>query len=210
MYTSDEKDKAKKRKLRSVIMIAAGALLLIVGVLLIVFAPTQSESENVMPDVIGLDRDKARAQLEECGLEVIEIEGESGKYDSDVVIAQSIAPGEVIAPGMAVELTVNIDKGGNSSVFGSAPPAESAEPEPEPDPEDEETDGLERRWGGGYNGGNGGDTGGNEEDTPADKPSEDDTPANEPAGEDPAAVDQPKVETEPEIQNVETEPQAED
>lgn len=210
MYTSDEKDKAKKRKLRSVIMIAAGALLLIVGVLLIVFAPTQSESENVMPDVIGLDRDKARAQLEECGLEVIEIEGESGKYDSDVVIAQSIAPGEVIAPGMAVELTVNIDKGGNSSVFGSAPPAESAEPEPEPDPEDEETDGLERRWGGGYNGGNGGDTGGNEEDTPADKPSEDDTPANEPSGEEPAAVEQPKVETESEIQNVETEPQAED
>lgn len=206
MYTSDEKDKAKKRKLRSVIMIAAGALLLIVGVLLIVFAPTQSESENVMPDVIGLDRDKARAQLEECGLEVIEIEGESGKYDSDVVIAQSIAPGEVIAPGMAVELTVNIDKGGNSSVFGSASPTESAESEPEPDPEDEETDGLERRWGGGY----GGDTGGNEEDTPADKPSEDDTPANEPPGEEPDAVEQPKVETEPEIQNVETEPQAED
>lgn len=205
MYTSDEKDKAKKRKLRSVIMIAAGALLLIVGVLLIVFAPTQSESENVMPDVIGLDRDKARAQLEECGLEVIEIEGESGKYDSGVVIAQSIAPGEVIAPGMAIELTVNIDKGGNSSVFGSAPPTESAEPEPEPDPEDEETDGLERRWGGGYNGGNDSDSTGT--DTVDD---EDDTPANETSGEEPAAVDQPKVETEPEIQNVETEPQAED
>ena len=63
MYTSDEKDKADKRKLRSVIMIAAGVLLLVVGVLLIVLAPALSGSKGIMPDVIGFGRDNAIALL---------------------------------------------------------------------------------------------------------------------------------------------------
>ena len=152
MYTSDEKDKAEKRKLRSVIMIAAGVLLLVVGMLLIVLAPALSDSKNIMPDVIGFDRDKAIAQLEKRGLEVDVIEAESDEYEAGVVIDQSIKPGEEIEPGMFIKLTVSAGNGGSASLFGSAPPMESA------DPDAEDTDGLERSKGGG-SGGTGGSSG---------------------------------------------------
>ena len=147
MYTSDEKDKADKRKLRSVIMIAAGVLLLVVGVLLIVLAPALSGSKGIMPDVIGVDRDKARALLEKRGLEVVEIEVEDDNYGENVVIEQSIEPGEKIEPGMVVKLTINISKNGSAGIFGSAPPMESG------NPDDADADSLERNKGGGYSGG---------------------------------------------------------
>lgn len=169
MYTSDEKDKAEKRKMRSVIMIAAGVLLLVVGVLLIVLAPTLSDSNNMMPNVIGIDRDKAKAMLEKHGLEVIEIEVESDEYEPGVVIEQSIAPGKEIEQGMTVELTINVAKGGISNMFGSAPPMESV------NPDDADTDGLERNNGGGYNGGG---SGGGSNPTPA--PTKAPTPTKEP------------------------------
>ena len=153
MYTSDEKDKADKRKLRSVIMIAAGVLLLVVGVLLIVLAPALSGSKGIMPDVIGFGRDKARALLEKRGLEVVEIEVEDDNYGENVVIEQSIEPGEKIEPGMDVKLTINISKNGSAGIFGSAPPMESG------NPDDADADSLERNNGGGYSGGNNG-TGG--------------------------------------------------
>ena len=161
MYTSDEKDKADKRKLRSVIMIAAGVLLLVVGVLLIVLAPALSGSKGIMPDVIGVDRDKARALLEKRGLEVIEIEVEDDNYGENVVIEQSIEPGEKIEPGMVVKLTVNISKNGSAGIFGSAPPMESV------DPDDADADSLERNKGGngGYSGGGNNGTGGNKGNT---------------------------------------------
>lgn len=169
MYTSDEKDKAEKRKMRSVIMIAAGVLLLVVGVLLIVLAPTLSDLNNMMPNVIGIDRDKAKAMLEKHGLEVIEIEVESDEYEPGVVIEQSIAPGKEIEQGMTVELTINVAKGGTSNMFGSAPPMESI------DPDDADADSLERNNGGGYSGGNNG-TGGNNPTKPGnDKDKEEDT-----------------------------------
>ena len=155
VYTSDEKDKVEKRKLHSVIMIAAGVLLLVVGVLLIVLAPTLSAPKDIMPDLIGVDRDKARSLLEKRGLEVVEIEVESDKYDEDVVVDQSIEPGEKIDEGMVVKLTINVRKGGNAGMFGSVPPMEST------DPDSTDADGLERSNGGngGYSGGSGGNNG---------------------------------------------------
>ena len=169
VYTSDEKDKAEKRKLRSVIMIAAGVLLLVVGMLLIVLAPALSDSKNIMPDVIGFDRDKAIAQLEKRGLEVDVIEAESDEYEAGVVIDQSIKPGEEIEPGMFIKLTVSVGNGGSASLFGSAPPMESA------DPDAEDTDGLERSKGGGSGGGSSG--GGSGSNKPAQTPTPTKTPS---------------------------------
>ena len=190
VYTSDEKDKAEKRKLRSVIMIAAGVLLLVVGMLLIVLAPALSDSKNIMPDVIGFDRDKAIAQLEKRGLEVDVIEAESDEYEAGVVIDQSIKPGEEVEPGMVVKLTVNVLKEKDSDVSESAPPIESRAPD------GTDTDNLEHGgsgtsggifggysgdYGGGYSGDYSGDYGGDTSDDSGDSGSSGGSPASTPS-----------------------------
>ena len=140
---------AGKKRSRLKIMIAAAAAVLLVaaGVLIFTHASAQKDQTVIMPDVIGVDRDKAKALLEKRGLEVVEIEAESDEYAPDVVIEQSIAPGKEIEPGMAVELTINVLKDKNSDVPSSAPPMESSEPD------DTDSDVLERGNGGSAGGG---------------------------------------------------------
>lgn len=158
---------AGKRRSRIKIIIAAAVLAIAAGVLIFTHASAQKDQTVIMPDIIGVDRDDARDALEGLGLEVVEAETEKAGYDADVVIDQSIKPGEEVEPGMVVKLTVNVIKDKGSNVSESAPPIESSAPD------DADTDGLEHGggasggifgggssgdYGGGYSGDYGGDT----------------------------------------------------
>ena len=158
---SAAKGAGKRRSGIKIIIAAAAAVLAIAaGVLIFTHASAQKDQTVIMPDVIGVDRDDARDALEELGLEVVEAETEKAGYDADVVIDQSIKPGEEVEPGMVVKLTINVLKEKQPDVSESAPPIESSAPD------DADTDGLEHGgsgasggiFGGGYSGDYGGDT----------------------------------------------------
>ena len=175
---SAAKGAGKKRSRIKIIIAAVAAVLVIAaGVLIFAHASAQKDQTVIMPDVIGVDRDHARAALEELGLEVVEAETEKAGYDADVVIDQSIKPGEEVEPGMVVKLTVNVLKEKDSDVSESAPPIESRAPD------GTDTDNLEHGgsgtsggifggysgdYGGGYSGDYSGDYGGDTSDDSGD------------------------------------------
>lgn len=175
---SAAKGAGKKRSRIKIIIAAVAAVLVIAaGVLIFAYASAQKDQTVIMPDVIGVDRDHARDALEELGLEVVEAEAEKAGYDADVVIDQSIKPGEEVEPGMVVKLTVNVLKEKDSDVSESAPPIESRAPD------GTDTDNLEHGgsgtsggifggysgdYGGGYSGDYSGDYGGDTSDDSGD------------------------------------------
>ena len=188
---SAAKGAGKKRSRIKIIIAAVAAVLVIAaGVLIFAHASAQKDQTVIMPDVIGVDRDHARAALEELGLEVVEAETEKAGYDADVVIDQSIKPGEEVEPGMVVKLTVNVLKEKDSDVSESAPPIESRAPD------GTDTDNLEHGgsgtsggifggysgdYGGGYSGDYSGDYGGDTSDDSGDSGSSGGSPASTPS-----------------------------
>lgn len=188
---SAAKGAGKKRSRIKIIIAAVAAVLVIAaGVLIFAHASAQKDQTVIMPDVIGVDRDHARDALEELGLEVVEAETEKAGYDADVVIDQSIKPGEEVEPGMVVKLTVNVLKEKDSDVSESAPPIESRAPD------GTDTDNLEHGgsgtsggifggysgdYGGGYSGDYFGDYGGDTSDDSGDTGSSGGSPASTPS-----------------------------
>ena len=171
---------AGKKRSRIKIIIAAVAAVLVIAAAVLIFthASAQKDQPVIMPDVIGVDRDHARDALEGLGLEVVEAEAEKAGYDADVVIDQSIKPGEEVEAGMVVKLTINVIKDKDSDVSESAPPIESSVPD------STDTDGLEHGGGGifgGYSGDYSGDYGGDTSDDSGDSGSSGGSPASTPS-----------------------------
>lgn len=184
---SAAKSAGKRRSGIKIIIAAVAAVLVIAaGVLIFTHASAQKDQPVIMPDVIGVDRDHARDALEGLGLEVVEAEAEKAGYDADVVIDQSIKPGEEVEAGMVVKLTINVIKDKDSNVSESAPPIESSVPD------STDTDGLEHGgggifggysgdYGGGYSGDYSGDYGGDTSDDSGDTGSSGGSPASTPS-----------------------------
>ncbi len=183
---------AGKKRSRIKIIIAAVAAVLVIAAAVLIFthASAQKDQPVIMPDVIGVDRDDARDALEELGLEVVEAETEKAGYDADVVIDQSIKPGEEVEPGMVVKLTINVLKEKQPDVSESAPPIESRAPD------GTDTDNLEHGgsgtsggifggysgdYGGGNSGDYSGDYGGDTSDDSGDSGSSGGSPASTPS-----------------------------
>jgi serine/threonine protein kinase/beta-lactam-binding protein with PASTA domain len=74
----------------------------------------QTAQSVTMPDVIGIDADKAKTQLESLGLTVETTYAESDDYDAGKVVGSNVTPGTAVSSGTSVVLTVSAGKNGIS------------------------------------------------------------------------------------------------